>query len=84
MWTQIDDEKLSFFNAAVHVLRSKDRRYIVFVLSVCLSVVNFKIRHKVWTAMDIDFIFCMHTPLMILFYKTPRLMTLWPWHWHEG
>ena len=68
---------------------SNDRGHIVFVLSVCLSVclfvclsvVNFNIRYNFWTVRGRDFIFCMHTSLMIPFQMTPRSMTLWPWLW---
>ena len=52
--------------------------HIVFVLSVCLSVVNFNLRYNFWTVRDRDFIFGMHTPLMMPFQMTPRSMTLWP------
>ena len=48
-------------------------------LSVCLSVVNFNLRYNFWTIRGRDFIFGMHTPLMIPFQMTPRSMTLWPW-----
>ena len=59
--------------------------HIVFVLSVCLSVclfvclsvVNFNLRYNIWTVRDRDFIFGMHTPLMMPFQMTPRSMTLW-------
>ena len=46
------------------------------VLSDCLSIVNFNIRNNFWAVMDKDFIFGMHTPLMMPFQMTPRLMTL--------
>ena len=46
-------------------------------LSVCLSVVNFNLRYNIWTVRDRDFIFGMHTPLMMPFQMTPRSMTLW-------
>ena len=36
-------------------------------LSVCLSVVNFNLRYNFWTVGDRDFIFGMHTPLMMPF-----------------
>ena len=36
-------------------------------LSVCLSVVNFNLRYNFWTVRDRDFIFGMHTPLMMPF-----------------
>ena len=52
---------------------------LIVCLSVCLSVVNFNIRYNLWTIRD--FIFGMHTPLMMPFQMTPRLMTLWPWLW---
>ena len=42
------------------------------VLSVCLSVVNFNLRYNFWTVRDRDFIFGMHTPLMMYFQMTPR------------
>ena len=45
----------------------------------CLSVVNFNIRYNFWTIRDRDFIFGMHTSLVMLFLMTP--MTLWPWLW---
>ena len=48
-------------------------------LSVCLSVVNFNIHYNFWTVRGRDFIFGMHTPLMMPFQMTPRSMTLWPW-----
>ena len=50
-------------------------------LSVCLSVVNFNLRFNFWTVRNRDFIYGMHTPLMMPFQMTPRLMTLWPWLW---
>ena len=50
-------------------------------LFVCLSVVNFNIRYNFWTVRGRDFIFGMHTPLMMTFQMTPRSMTLWPWLW---
>ena len=46
-------------------------------LSVCLSVVNFNLRYNIWTVRDRDFMFGMHTPLMMPFQMTPRSMTLW-------
>ena len=49
---------------------------------VCLSVVNFNLRYNFWTVRDRDFIFGMHSPLMMPFQMTPRSMTLWPWLWH--
>ena len=49
----------------------------VCCLSVCLSVVNFNLRYNIWTVRDRDFIFGMHTPLMMPFEMTPRSMTLW-------
>ena len=58
---------------------SNDRGHIVFVLSVCLFVVNFNLRYNFWTVRDRDFIFGMHTPLMTPFEMKPRSMTLWPW-----
>ena len=48
-------------------------------LFVCLSVVNFNLRYNFWTVRDRDFIFCMHTPVMMPFQMTSRSMTLWPW-----
>ena len=68
---------------------SNDRGHIVFVLSVCLSVclfvclsvVNFNIRYNFWTVRGRDFIFGMHTPLMMPFQMTTRSLTLWPWLW---
>ena len=68
---------------------SKDRGHIVFVLSVCLfvclfvclSVVNFNLGYNFRTVRDRDFIFGMHTPLMMPFQMTPSSMTLWPWLW---
>ena len=50
-------------------------------LFVCLSVVNFNLRYNFWTVRDRDFIFGIHTPLMMPFQMTPRSMTLWPWLW---
>ena len=32
-----------------------------------------------WTVRDRDFMFDMHTPLMLPFQMIPRSMTLWPW-----
>ena len=58
-----------------------DRGHIVFVLSVCLSVVNFNIRYNFWTVRGRDFIFGMHILLMTPFQMTLRSMTLWPWLW---
>ena len=54
---------------------------IVFVLSVCLSVVNFNHRSNFWTERDTDFILGMHTPLIMPFQMAPRSMTFWPWFW---
>ena len=58
-------------------------RGILFLswLFVCLSVVNFNLGYSFWTVRDRDFIFGMHTPLMIPFQMTPRSLTLWPWLW---
>ena len=61
--------------------RIKWSGHIVFVMSVCLSVVclsvvNFNIRYNFWTARDRDFIYGMHTPLMTPFQMIPRSMTL--------
>ena len=65
---------------------SNDRGHIVFVqsvcLSVCFSVVNFNMRYNFWTVKGGDFIFGMHTPLMMPFQMIPRSMTLWPSLWH--
>ena len=58
-----------------------NRGHIVFVLSFCLSVVNFNPRYSFWTVRGRDFIFGMHTLLMMPFQLTPRTMTLWPWFW---
>ena len=55
---------------------SNDQGHIVFVLSVCLSVVNFNICYNFLNESDSDFIFGMHTPLMTPFQMTPRSMTL--------
>ena len=61
---------------------SNDRGHIVFVLSVCLfvclSVVNFNIPYNFWTVRDRDFIFGMHTPLMMPFQMTPTDQVQWP------
>ena len=46
---------------------------------VCLSVINFNLRYNFWTIRDGDFIFGMHTPLMMPSQMTPKSMTLWPW-----
>ena len=65
--------------------RSNDRGHIAFVLSVCLfvwlSVVNFNLRYNFWTVRGRDFLFGMHTLLLMHFQMTPRSMTLWPWLW---
>ena len=54
--------------------------FCLFVrLSVCLSVVN--LRYNFWTVRGTDFIFGMHTPLMMPFQMTPRSMTLLPYRW---
>ena len=66
---------------------SNDRGHIVFVRSVCLSVclfvclsvINFNLHYNFWTVRDRDFIFGMHTPLMMPFQMIARSMTLWPW-----
>ena len=50
-------------------------------LSVCLSVVNFNLRYNLWTVRGREFIFGMHTPLIMPFQTTSRSMTLWPWLW---
>ena len=49
--------------------RSNDRGHIVFVLSVCLSVVNFNLRYKFWTLRGRDFIFftLFHADASVLF-----------------
>ena len=49
--------------------------HIVFVLSVCLSVVNINLRYNFWTVRDRGFIFGMHALLMTPFQMTPRQ---WP------
>ena len=50
--------------------------HIVFVLSVCLAVVNFNLCYNFWTVRDkTSFMLDMHTPLMP-FQLTPRSMTL--------
>ena len=46
-------------------------------LSVCLSVVNFNICYNFWTVRGRDFIFGMHTPLMMPFQMTPQCSKLW-------
>ena len=48
-------------------------------LSVCLCVVNFNLRYNFWTVRGRDFIFGMHTLLIMTFQMTPSSMTLWPW-----
>ena len=50
-------------------------------LFVCLYVVNFNIRYSFWIVRGRDFIFSMHTPLIMPFHMTPWSMTLWPWLW---
>ena len=60
---------------------SIDREHIVFVLSVCLPVVNFNICYNFWTIREKDSVFGIHTPLMKPFTLTSRLMTLWPCLW---
>ena len=52
-------------------------------LSDCLhlSVVNFNLHYNFGTFRESDFIFGMHTPLMMYFQTTPKSMTLWPWLW---
>ena len=47
-------------------------------LFFCLSVVNINIRYYFLTIRRRDFIFGIHTPLMMPFQMAPRLMTLWP------
>ena len=49
----------------VYILPDKTN-VIVFVLSVCFSVVNLNLRYNLWTVGDRDFILGMHTPLMTL------------------
>ena len=51
-------------------------RMIGGILLSCLFVVNFNLRYNFWTVRDRDFIFGMHTPLMMPFQMTPRSMTL--------
>ena len=67
-------------NSIFYAPGSNDRGHIVFVLSVCLSVclsvVNLNLRYNIRTVRDRDFIFDMHTPLMMLLQMTPRSMTL--------
>ena len=59
---------------------SNNQGHIVFVLSVCLlPTLTFTITF--WTVRDRDFIFGMHTQLMMPFQMTQRSMTLWPWIW---
>ena len=41
-------------------------------LSVCLPVENVNLRYNFWTVRYRDFIFSMHTPIMISFQMTPR------------
>ena len=47
---------------------------LLFCLFVCLSVVN--LGYDFWPVRDRDFIFGMHTPLMMAFHMIPRSMTL--------
>ena len=78
-----------YFRGFFYAPGSNDWGHIVFVLSVCLFVclsvclfvVNFNLRYNFWTVIGIDFIFGMHTLLMMPFQMTPRSMTLWPWLW---
>ena len=50
-------------------------------LFVCLSVVNFNLCYNFWTIRDREFIFGMHTPLMMFFQMKSRSITLSPWLW---
>ena len=61
--------------------RNGIRGYLVFVLSVCHSVLkkNFNFNHNFWTIRDRDFIFGMYIELMKPFQMTPKLITSWPW-----
>ena len=59
------------FNA----LGLNDQGHIVFVLFLCLSVVNLNLCYGLWTEQDRDFIFGMHTELMMPFQMTPRSIT---------
>ena len=38
--------------------RSNDRGHTVFVLSVCLSVVNFNLRYNFWTEIETSYLAC--------------------------
>ena len=46
--------------------------FVLSVYLVCPSVLNFNLWYNFWTIRDRDFIFGMHTPLMIPFWMTPR------------
>ena len=66
---------------------SKIRGYIVFGLSVCLTVClfvrgkNFNIGHNFWTVSDRAFIFHMCIPCDKTFPLIPKFLTSWPWPW---
>ena len=74
------------FWGGLYTLASIDRGIFnfVFVLSVWLFVCamsTLTIAITFWVVRDRDFIFGMHTALMMHFQTTPSSMTLWPWLW---
>ena len=64
-------------NRTIFALLSNEYGHIIFVLSVCLFVVNIYLHYKFWTVKDRDFMFGMYIQLMMPFYMTPSAMTLW-------
>ena len=68
-------------NRTIFALLSNEYGHIIFVLSVCLFVVNIYLHYKFWTVKDRDFMFGMYIQLMMPFYMTPSAMTLWLWCW---
>ena len=57
--------------------------HIVFVLFVFLPLISLSMHYNFFTLRlrERNFIFCMHTPLIMLFLMTPRSTILWPWLW---
>ena len=57
-----------------------DKGYFVFVLSICLTMsVNVILSYNFSTIRGRNFTFGMCAPLIMPFWMTPRLMSLWPW-----
>ena len=72
IYTMYDTNKLEIFCLISYFYAPKSNCFC----PVCLSVVNFNIHYNFWTVRDRDFIFGMHTQLMMPVQMTPKSMTL--------